>query len=93
MRVLMVTEFYPPLRGGLEFHVQSLARELNERGHDIHVATLGAGNGQSNDGGVTVHYIRSTASRLPFSTRTVRDRSTFPSLTSRCDVSLRGFCP
>ncbi len=66
MRVLMVTEFYPPLRGGLEFHVQSLAKELDQRGHEIHVATLGSRNGPSNDDGVTVHYIRSTTSRLPF---------------------------
>jgi glycogen(starch) synthase len=61
----MVTEFYPPVRGGLEFHVQNLAKELDQRGHDMHVATLGAANGRSNDGGVTVHDIRSTASRLP----------------------------
>jgi glycosyltransferase involved in cell wall biosynthesis len=65
MRVLMVTEFYPPFRGGLEFHVQSLAKELDQRGHDIHVATLGPSSGQSKDGGVTVHSIRSTASRFP----------------------------
>jgi glycosyltransferase involved in cell wall biosynthesis len=40
VRVLLVTDFFPPVRGGLETHVDDLAAELAERGHDVHVATL-----------------------------------------------------
>lgn len=40
MRILLVTDFFPPVRGGLETHVDDLATELAERGHDVHVATL-----------------------------------------------------
>ena len=40
MRILMLSEFYPPLIGGTERHVQTLARELVRRGHHVAVATL-----------------------------------------------------
>jgi glycosyltransferase involved in cell wall biosynthesis len=38
--VLLVSDFFPPVRGGLEVHVDELAAELSARGHDVHVATL-----------------------------------------------------
>jgi glycosyltransferase involved in cell wall biosynthesis len=40
MRILMLSEFYPPLIGGTERHVQTLSRELVRRGHHVAVATL-----------------------------------------------------
>jgi glycosyltransferase involved in cell wall biosynthesis len=40
MRILSLSEFYPPVIGGLERHVQSLSRELVRRGHHVAVATL-----------------------------------------------------
>ena len=40
MRVLMLSEFYPPIIGGMERHVQTLSRELARRGHHVAVATL-----------------------------------------------------
>jgi glycosyltransferase involved in cell wall biosynthesis len=40
MRILMLSEFYPPLIGGTERHVQTLARELVRRGHHVAIATL-----------------------------------------------------
>lgn len=40
MRILMLSEFYPPLIGGTERHVQTLAHELVRRGHHVAVATL-----------------------------------------------------
>jgi glycosyltransferase involved in cell wall biosynthesis len=40
MRVLMLTDFYPPdYIGGVEQHVQTLSRELVRRGHQVAVAT------------------------------------------------------
>jgi glycosyltransferase involved in cell wall biosynthesis len=38
--VLLVSDFFPPVRGGLEVHVDELAAELSARGHEVHVATL-----------------------------------------------------
>lgn len=40
MRILMLSEFYPPIVGGIERHVQTLSRELVQRGHHVAVATL-----------------------------------------------------
>lgn len=40
MRVLMISQFYPPLLGGEERHVADLSAELAARGHDVSVATL-----------------------------------------------------
>src|SRR5205809_3939099 len=40
MRILMVSDFYPPVIGGLERYVQLLAHELLRRGHQVSVATL-----------------------------------------------------
>ena len=40
MRVLMLSQFYPPIIGGEEQHVRALGRALVERGHSVAVATL-----------------------------------------------------
>src|SRR5665647_1715980 len=40
MRLLFLTDFYPPHIGGLERHVQTLAREFAKRGHCVSVATM-----------------------------------------------------
>ncbi len=57
MRILMLSEFYPPVIGGMERHVQTLSHELVQRGHSIAVATLqqkGTANFED-DQGVRVH--------------------------------------
>jgi glycosyltransferase involved in cell wall biosynthesis len=40
MRILMLTQFYPPILGGIERHVKSLCTALAARGHQVAVATL-----------------------------------------------------
>ncbi|MFN8535604.1 MAG: glycosyltransferase family 4 protein [Dehalococcoidia bacterium] len=40
MRVLILTQFYPPDIGGVERHVHSLAHQLVGAGHQVAVATL-----------------------------------------------------
>ncbi|HYP59022.1 MAG TPA: glycosyltransferase family 4 protein [Thermomicrobiales bacterium] len=40
MRVLMLSDFYRPLTGGVEVHVEGLSRALVGRGHQVTVATL-----------------------------------------------------
>jgi glycosyltransferase involved in cell wall biosynthesis len=40
MRVLMLTQSYAPIVGGIEHMVESISAELVKRGHDVAVATL-----------------------------------------------------
>jgi glycosyltransferase involved in cell wall biosynthesis len=57
MKILQVTDSYPPAPGGLERTVWVLARELAERGHQVQVATLSrpGSPAREQDGAVTVH--------------------------------------
>lgn len=55
MRILQVTDGYPPAVGGLERTVKALAHELADRGHQVEVATLGADAAEvTSEGAVTV---------------------------------------
>jgi len=40
MRILMLTESYAPIVGGIEHMVESMSAELSGRGHEVSVATL-----------------------------------------------------
>jgi glycosyltransferase involved in cell wall biosynthesis len=40
MKVLHVSDFFPPVRGGLEGHVDDLAAAQADQGHEVHVATI-----------------------------------------------------
>jgi glycosyltransferase involved in cell wall biosynthesis len=40
MRILMLSQFYPPILGGIERHVKSLSAALAANGHQVGVATL-----------------------------------------------------
>lgn len=67
MRILMLSELYPPYIGGTEEHVRNLSRGLVERGHHVAVATIGPAGSPAleDDGGVRVHRLRSTLQRAP----------------------------
>ena len=67
MRVLLVTQFYPPLGGGQERHVRDLAHALFDRGHQVEVATIAtSGNDKTAlDGPIPVHRLRTATQRLP----------------------------
>ena len=66
MRVLMLTQFYPPGGGGQERHVRDLAQALAARGHEMELATIAtSGSGTTTDGSVTVHRLATTAQRVP----------------------------
>ena len=67
MRVLMVSQFYPPVAGGQEQHVRNLGQVLAQRGHSIEVITIAADGpgGTTLDGPVPVHRVRTTAQHLP----------------------------
>jgi glycosyltransferase involved in cell wall biosynthesis len=57
VRVLLVADFYPPTPGGLEAHVQRLARELVHTGHEVHVAAGGNPATPLDEDGIAVHRV------------------------------------
>lgn len=65
MHILMLTQFYAPIIGGEERHVQDLCIELVKRGHRVSVATLQIqGTAEFEvDGGVQIYRIKSTTQR------------------------------
>lgn len=66
MRILLLSQFYPPIVGGEERHVRNLAAALAGRGHAVSVATLwypGA-EPEALDGDVRIYRIRGTLQRL-----------------------------
>ena len=65
MRILMLTDQYPPFIGGIERHVRNLAAGLAARGHHVAVATSAAPGlpDEEDDGGVHVYRLRSTSQR------------------------------
>lgn len=82
MRILMLTQFYPPYIGGEERHVRSLSLQLAAQGHQVAVATLG--NAElpefEIDQGVRVYRIRGTLQRIEllFSEHARRHAPPFP---------------
>ena len=66
MRVLMLTDLYPPFIGGIEQHVRNLSHGLVERGHEVTVATMSVAGqpAEQVDEGVRVVRLRGSAQRL-----------------------------
>jgi glycosyltransferase involved in cell wall biosynthesis len=66
MRILLLSQFYPPVIGGEERHVRNLGAALAERGHDVIVGTtMHPGSPEIElDGAVRVHRLRGTLQRL-----------------------------
>lgn len=68
MRILMLTEFYPPIIGGIEQHVRNLSAALVARGHSVAVATVWQDGlpREEHDGAVRVYRLRGTLQRAAF---------------------------
>src|SRR5437879_2015598 len=68
MRVLMLSQFYPPIIGGVEQHVRTLSVELASRRHDVAVITIRHDDQPTfeMDHGVRIHRIRSSMQRVPW---------------------------
>jgi len=66
MRVLLLSQFYPPVIGGEERHVRSLAATLAARGRSASIATQGTQQrvGIEIDGAVRVHRLRGMLQRV-----------------------------
>jgi glycosyltransferase involved in cell wall biosynthesis len=67
VRVLMVSQFYPPIVGGIEQHVRNLSLALEGRGHSVEVVTIATDGPERTtlDGTLPIHSVRTTAQRLP----------------------------
>lgn len=68
MRVLMVSDFYPPFLGGSFRYVQLLSRSLVTRGHEVIVCSIGNKdlNGVEEDCGVKVIRVSGLIQKVPF---------------------------
>ncbi|AFM19324.1 glycosyltransferase [Mycolicibacterium chubuense NBB4] len=69
MRILLLAQFLPPIIGGVERHVWTLATALAARTHEVTLLGLAAGDqdpGESTVGGVRIVRVRAATSRLPF---------------------------
>lgn len=70
-RILLASDFYPPFIGGAERQAQLLSRELVQRGHEIHVATLwhqGLPEIQV-DSRISIHRLRALTTQLSYFSR------------------------
>ncbi len=75
MKILLVSDAYPPVIGGATRAAQQLGRQLRLRGHEVSVATAWQRGlpAREDDGGVDVHRLRGLVSRVPaFSSDPVR---------------------
>jgi glycosyltransferase involved in cell wall biosynthesis len=63
LTVLLLSDLFPPVLGGLERHVDELATLLTEAGHDVHVATC-TQNPRSSSPRVTTHVVHTAVSRF-----------------------------
>jgi glycosyltransferase involved in cell wall biosynthesis len=90
MRILLVSDFYPPFIGGTERQVQLLGRELAQRGHEVHVATVWHAGLPENetDQGVSIHRIKGMATRVPwfFQNQRRRFHPPFPDMSITAEL-------
>lgn len=77
MRLLLVTDSYPPFIGGADRQIQMIARAMSDAGHAVTVATqwqIGLVE-LEDEAGVTVHRIRALTTRVPWFSKNPGRRS------------------
>lgn len=80
MKILLLAQFFPPVIGGEERHVQDLAVQLSKRGHEVIVGTqrhAGAPDVEEFDG-YTVHRVGSALGRISVGSGDRRFAPPFP---------------
>ena len=67
LRILLVSDHYPPFIGGAHRQTQLLAHELKQRGHEVNVATVWSGGlpEVEDDAGVRVFRLKQIRTWLP----------------------------
>jgi glycosyltransferase involved in cell wall biosynthesis len=80
MRILLISDHFPPFIGGAHRQIYLLAHELMGRGHAVHVATDWHGGLPSEEvhNGVPVKRVKQLRSRLPGASRDVSQRYSPP---------------
>jgi glycosyltransferase involved in cell wall biosynthesis len=83
VRILLLSQFYPPITGGEERHVRNLAASLSHRGHTVSVVTQwvpGTADSEITDDNVTVYRIKGLLQRFSglFSENERRHAPPFP---------------
>jgi len=82
LRILLVSDHYPPFIGGAHRQTQLLAHELRQRGHEVNVATVWSGGlpEEEDDAGVRVFRLKQLRTWLPgiVSDRKQRHQPPFP---------------
>lgn len=60
LRILLVSDYYPPYIGGAQIQTQLLARKLRERGHEVAVASVWQNElpAFEEDGGIGIYRLR-----------------------------------
>jgi len=68
MKILMLSDLYPPFQGGIETHVQSLSKELSKRGHEVVVCTIGRRDlpRHEEENRVRIYRLQSLFQKIPF---------------------------
>lgn len=68
MRILVVSDSYPPLIGGATLFARDLARQLVARGHEVAIATSSQANTRAyeHDDGLEVHRLHAASYRVPW---------------------------
>lgn len=91
MRILMLSQFYPPVIGGEETHVSTLSRALAAGGHEVAVATLW-NHGLAKfeiDQGVRIHRIQGTLQRVQWLFKEAERRHVPPFADPELTIELR----
>ena len=67
MKILILSDFYPPVIGGLERHVQLLSDGLSKRGHMVTVCTtkIGGSSSLEEENGVKIERLNGIFQRIP----------------------------
>jgi glycosyltransferase involved in cell wall biosynthesis len=99
VRVLQVSDFYPPVIGGLERHLQTLSRSLVAHGHDVSIMTMPtrASPAFEYDEGVAVHRVagwnRALAQFYDRSERMFQPPAPDPGVVRKLGALVREFRP
>ncbi len=80
LKILLVSDYYPPFIGGAHRQTQLLARELGQRGHAVSVATVWHGGfpAEEADGETRVYRLKQLRTCLPWLVRDKRQRHPTP---------------
>jgi glycosyltransferase involved in cell wall biosynthesis len=80
MRILLVSDYYPPFIGGAHRQTQLLGQELRQRGHAVSVATVWYGGApeEADDAGVCVYRVKQLRTIVPWLVQDKRQRHSTP---------------